>query len=151
MPTSHRWAEYPPGQEAFVDDPELDLHDMVMPAGSVAIWAGGVWHGSGANSSESWRDAVNMNYCRGVVRQQENAMLTTPRELVLEMPPRLQALVGYTPAAGQAAREGKRGRAAKVLARAREAARGSRARERNRGVPGAQGAWSALNESKLRK
>ena len=27
-------------------------------------------------------------------------MLTTPRELVLELPPRLQALVGYTPAGG---------------------------------------------------
>ena len=27
-------------------------------------------------------------------------MLTTPRELVLEMPPRLQALVGYTLAGG---------------------------------------------------
>ena len=27
-------------------------------------------------------------------------MLTVPRELVAEMPPRLQALVGYTPAGG---------------------------------------------------
>lgn len=68
VPASHRWAEYPHGKSAQTDVP---IHHAVMPAGSVVIWNGATWHGSGANSTEQWRDAVNMNYCRGVVRQQE--------------------------------------------------------------------------------
>lgn len=97
VPGSHRWPEFPAARGAHAD---VVVHRAVMPAGSLAIWDGAIWHGSGANTSGMWRDAVNMNYCRGVVRQQENAMITTPRALVREMPPRLQALVGYTPAGG---------------------------------------------------
>ena len=161
VPTSHRWAEYPPGSEAFVDDPELEVHDMVMPAGSVAIWAGGVWHGSGANSSESWRDAVNMNYLprrrpAAGERHADHAARAGAGDAAAaagagRVHTRRRPRAQQRRASGQAARQGKRDGAAKVLARAREAARGGCARERNRGVPGAQGARPALNESKLRK
>ena len=66
-----------------------------MPAGSVLIWDGSLWHGGGANRTGERRTGVAMNYCAGFIRQQENQQLGLPAELVKGFPPRLQELVGY--------------------------------------------------------
>jgi ectoine hydroxylase-related dioxygenase (phytanoyl-CoA dioxygenase family) len=68
----------------------------VMPAGSVLIWHGSLWHGGGANTSDETRMGVAMNYCAGYIRQQENQQLGLPRELVDQFSPRLRELVGYS-------------------------------------------------------
>ena len=66
-----------------------------MPAGSVLVWHGSLWHGGGANRTSRRRVGIAMNYCAGFLRQQENQQLGIPREMVREFSPRLQELVGY--------------------------------------------------------
>ena len=66
-----------------------------MPAGSVLVWHGSLWHGGGANRSERRRVGIAMNYCAGYVRQQENQQLGIPRAIARHFAPRLRQLVGY--------------------------------------------------------
>ena len=72
-----------------------DSVPAVMPAGSVLIWHGSLWHGGGANTADETRMGVAMNYCAGYIRQQENQQLGLPRETVDQFSPRLRELVGY--------------------------------------------------------
>ncbi len=67
-----------------------------MAKGSVLIWDGALWHGGGANRTETRRTGVAMNYCAGFVRQQENQQLGLTPELVRGFEPRLRELVGYS-------------------------------------------------------
>ena len=66
-----------------------------MPAGSVLVWHGSLWHGGGANRSDRRRVGVAMNYCAGYLRQQENQQLGIPRAIARDFAPRLRQLVGY--------------------------------------------------------
>ncbi len=66
-----------------------------MPKGSVLIWDGALWHGGGANSTDTRRTGIAMNYCAGFVRQQENQQLGIPPQMVRSFEPRLQTLIGY--------------------------------------------------------
>ncbi len=66
-----------------------------MPKGSVLIWHGSLWHGGGANTTDTARIGIAMNYCAGYIRQQENQQLGLPRTKVMEFEPRLRQLVGY--------------------------------------------------------
>jgi ectoine hydroxylase-related dioxygenase (phytanoyl-CoA dioxygenase family) len=72
-----------------------DSMPAVMPAGSVLIWHGSLWHGGGANTTDETRMGIAMNYCAGYIRQQENQQLGLPRETVERFSPRLRELVGY--------------------------------------------------------
>jgi ectoine hydroxylase-related dioxygenase (phytanoyl-CoA dioxygenase family) len=66
-----------------------------MPRGSVLLWDGALWHGGGANRTDTRRTGIAMNYCAGFIRQQENQQLGLDPKLVRDFPPRLQELVGY--------------------------------------------------------
>jgi ectoine hydroxylase-related dioxygenase (phytanoyl-CoA dioxygenase family) len=66
-----------------------------MPKGSVLIWDGALWHGGGANRSDTRRTGIAMNYCAGFIRQQENQQLGVPPEVARGYPPKLQELMGY--------------------------------------------------------
>jgi ectoine hydroxylase-related dioxygenase (phytanoyl-CoA dioxygenase family) len=66
-----------------------------MPAGSVLVWHGSLWHGGGANSTEDRRVGIAMNYCAGWIRQQENQQLGIPREIAAGFSDRLRQLCGY--------------------------------------------------------
>lgn len=66
-----------------------------MPAGSVLVYHGSLWHGGGANATAERRVGIAMNYCAGWVRQQENQQLGIPREIARGFSPRLRELVGY--------------------------------------------------------
>jgi ectoine hydroxylase-related dioxygenase (phytanoyl-CoA dioxygenase family) len=68
-----------------------------MPAGSVLVWHGSLWHGGGANRTTERRVGIAMNYCAGWVRQQENQQLGIPLDVIGGFEPRLQELCGFTP------------------------------------------------------
>ena len=73
-------------------------HDSVpaeMPAGSVLVWHGSLWHGGGANTTDERRVGIADNYCGGMIRQQENQQLGVPREIAATFDKRLQRLCGY--------------------------------------------------------
>ncbi len=88
-----------PGSHLADHSPDLfTTYDTVpaeMPAGSVLVWHGSLWHGGGANTTGERRVGIAMNYCAGYIRQQENQQLGLPRDLVERFTPRLQELVGY--------------------------------------------------------
>ena len=89
-----------PGSQRADHSPRKDERDAkslstVMPAGSVLIYHGSLWHGGGANASSGRRLAIICNYCAGFLRQEECQLLALPREQVAGFAPRLQALVGY--------------------------------------------------------
>jgi len=90
VPGSHRWTgDRRPGP----DDPVLRA---VMPAGAVMFFAGSVFHGGGANTTNRPRLGVILEYVAGWLRQQENQYLAVPPETVLSLPQRLQELLGYS-------------------------------------------------------
>ena len=66
-----------------------------MRRGSVLIWHGSLWHGGGANRTDTRRVGIAMNYCAGWIRQQENQQLGIPRDVARRFAPRLRELVGY--------------------------------------------------------
>ncbi|MCU1455806.1 MAG: Phytanoyl-CoA dioxygenase [Acidimicrobiales bacterium] len=66
-----------------------------MPAGSVLIWHGSLWHGGGANTTAGRRVGVAMNYCAGWIRQQENQQLGIPLDVLRTVPKRLRELCGF--------------------------------------------------------
>jgi ectoine hydroxylase-related dioxygenase (phytanoyl-CoA dioxygenase family) len=77
----------------------LEHYDTIaaeMAKGSVLVWVGSLWHGGGANLTDTRRVGIAMNYCAGYIRQQENQQLGIPPTLVSTFPRRLQELVGYS-------------------------------------------------------
>lgn len=89
VPGSHR-CDHSPDYGAAYDSIAAE-----MPAGSVLIWHGSLWHGGGANTTDQTRVGIAMNYCAGYIRQQENQQLGLTRETVEGFSPRLRQLVGY--------------------------------------------------------
>ena len=67
-----------------------------MPAGSVLVWHGSLWHGGGANNTSESRVGIAMNYCAGYIRQQENQQLGIPRHVAAGFSRRLRQLCGYS-------------------------------------------------------
>jgi ectoine hydroxylase-related dioxygenase (phytanoyl-CoA dioxygenase family) len=66
-----------------------------MPAGSLMFFRGSVYHGGGANTTDRPRLGVIIEYAATWVRPQENHLLAVPRELVRDLPERMQELLGY--------------------------------------------------------
>ncbi len=91
VPGSHRFERIPRKQE----HPE-HVVEVTMPAGSVLVYHGSLWHGGGVNRSAARRMGIVVNYCAGFLRQEENQFLALGREQVRTFPPRLQRLVGYS-------------------------------------------------------
>jgi ectoine hydroxylase-related dioxygenase (phytanoyl-CoA dioxygenase family) len=87
IPGSHRSHEQPP--------PGTPTVAAEMPAGSVMFYLGSVWHGGGANRTDRTRLGVILEYVAGWLRPQENHLLAVPREVAVELPERLQELLGY--------------------------------------------------------
>jgi ectoine hydroxylase-related dioxygenase (phytanoyl-CoA dioxygenase family) len=89
IPGSHKRTEAPNPLEHY------DSIAAEMPKGSVLVWVGSLWHGGGANTTDTRRVGIAMNYCAGYVRQQENQQLGIPPAVVRGFSPRLQELIGY--------------------------------------------------------
>ncbi len=93
VPGSHLWPETPPRGETPAG---VDVRMLEMRAGSVMLFHGSLWHGGGANATpDQWRLGVNVQYCPGFVRQQQNPYLGIPREVAARLPDRVLELLGY--------------------------------------------------------
>ena len=88
IPGSHRWANEFPG-------PEAETVAIEMPAGTALVYLGSLWHGGGANHTDHARLGVVLHYSVGWLRPVENHVLAVPREVVAQLPARLQELLGY--------------------------------------------------------
>ncbi len=59
------------------------------------IYSGKIVHSGAANRSDHVRRAINVNYCVGWVRQEENQFLSVPMEIARELDDDLLKLIGY--------------------------------------------------------
>ncbi|MCW3818297.1 phytanoyl-CoA dioxygenase family protein [Micromonospora sp. DR5-3] len=88
IPGSHHWDdERAPAYAETVP--------AVMPAGSALLWPGGVYHGGGANTTDSSRMSLSVALDLGNLRQEENQYLAVPRETVQTLPEEVQRLLGW--------------------------------------------------------
>ena len=87
-----------PGSNSWEDRLRIDTVDTIaatMPRGSVLIYSGSVYHGGGANTSDSTRIGINITYCLGWLRQEENQYLACPPDVARTLDPELLKLMGY--------------------------------------------------------
>ena len=90
IPGSHRWGDERPAP----DDPRS--RKMVMPAGSVVVFLGTMWHRGGANATDRPRLAITPQYCQPWARQLENMALAVPLDVAARCPQRVQELLGFS-------------------------------------------------------
>ncbi len=92
---------YVPGSHKFDHAPDYSKQyetlPAEMPAGSVMIFHGSLWHGGGANCTEDgWRMGVNVQYCAGWVRTQQNPYMGIPPDVARGFSNRLLELCGFS-------------------------------------------------------
>jgi ectoine hydroxylase-related dioxygenase (phytanoyl-CoA dioxygenase family) len=87
-----------PGSPAWPTDRRAAPEEIAyaeMERGSVLVYSGSVIHGGGENRTETDRVGVNLTYCLGWLRQEENQYLSCPPHIARDFDPALQALLGY--------------------------------------------------------
>jgi ectoine hydroxylase-related dioxygenase (phytanoyl-CoA dioxygenase family) len=89
VPGSHVWD--------WSQKPEAEqVCHAEMTKGSVFIYSGSVLHAGGENRSNTARLGLNLTYCLGWLRQEENQYLSCPPDIAKDFDPVLQDLLGYT-------------------------------------------------------
>lgn len=88
IPGSHRWDDE---TVPTADDPVVDV---VMPAGSVVVFLGTLWHRGGANRSDRPRLAITPQYCEPWARQQEQMVLSVGAAAA-QYSERIRTMLGY--------------------------------------------------------
>jgi ectoine hydroxylase-related dioxygenase (phytanoyl-CoA dioxygenase family) len=88
IPGSHRYAE----RLKFVEE---QTEPAEMSAGSVLFYTGSLYHGGGANRSQTVRRGLNLTYNLAWLRQEENQYLACPLEVARTLPEPLLRLMGY--------------------------------------------------------
>jgi ectoine hydroxylase-related dioxygenase (phytanoyl-CoA dioxygenase family) len=86
-----------PGSQ-FEPDREYSIEESIpaeMRRGSALFYTGKVYHGAGENKSDKIRQAINITYAVGWVRQEENQFLATPLEIARTLPEDLLKVMGY--------------------------------------------------------
>ena len=89
IPGSHRW-----GGETPAEDDER-IVSVEMPAGSVVVFFGTLWHRGGANRTDRSRLAISPQYCEPWARQQEQMVLSVGATAG-RYSDRVQSLLGYS-------------------------------------------------------
>ncbi len=92
LPGTHLLGAEVTGAEAEIG---REIEQAEMERESVFFYTGKVYHGAGANYSDAVRQGINITYCVGWVRQEENQYLTTPIEVAKTLDEDLLKLMGY--------------------------------------------------------
>ena len=90
IPGSHLWKNERP------DERPHQPFTAVMPAGSVIVFDGALWHRGGANVSTGTRLALSPQYCQPWLRTQESQLLIVPPARAAALSPRARAMLGYS-------------------------------------------------------
>jgi ectoine hydroxylase-related dioxygenase (phytanoyl-CoA dioxygenase family) len=75
---------------------EDEICQAEMKKGSVLLYSGSVMHSGGQNESTESRMGLNITYCLGWLRQEENQYLSCPPDVAKDFDIELQELLGYT-------------------------------------------------------
>lgn len=87
-----------PGSNTWPDDRKVEDREVgyaEMKAGSVLVYSGSVIHSGGRNQSSQDRIGINITYCLGWLRQEENQYLSCPPHIAKSLDPALRELLGY--------------------------------------------------------
>jgi len=109
IPGSHKWGDEEPAganrgsdfKTGVTDKTSHDTDDhpgmirATMPAGSLMLAKGTLWHRGGSNRSDADRLIVTPQFCKGWCRPLEQQLLVVPPEKVARFPKRVQELLGY--------------------------------------------------------
>jgi ectoine hydroxylase-related dioxygenase (phytanoyl-CoA dioxygenase family) len=87
IPGSHSRVKGEPGTN--------DAVPVEMPAGSVLLFSGRLWHGAGANTSTRPRLGIVIDYAQPWLRPCEAHTLSADPDQVRLLPQRLQELLGF--------------------------------------------------------
>lgn len=91
VPGSHLSGAHPrPGDQA-----DYEIVQPEGPAGTLMVFDGRLWHGTGANTSDRERIGVLVTFCAPQFRQQENQVLGFDRALWDEVPEKLKSRMGF--------------------------------------------------------
>lgn len=94
VPGSHLWGRWPSPGEAQASLP------AVGPAGTLMIWDGRLWHGTGSSTVDAPRHGL-LAYCsRPYLRQQETYTLSLTPEAYAACPTELREFMGFRMWAG---------------------------------------------------
>ncbi|KAI0393167.1 phytanoyl-CoA dioxygenase [Xylariaceae sp. FL0594] len=89
IPGSHKWEH---GRQGRSDEVTF----LEMERGSAFILLSNMAHGAGYNTiPNEVRKIINLVFCRGNLRTEENQFLANPRSKVLKMSPKVQSLLGF--------------------------------------------------------
>jgi hypothetical protein len=72
-----------------------DTFPAEMERGSALFYSGSVYHGGGANQTDTTRIGVNITYNVAWLRQEENQYISVPKEVAETLPVDLLRLMGY--------------------------------------------------------
>ena len=87
-----------PGSPSWPDERRATPKDIgyaEMERGSVLVYSGSVIHAGGENRTSEDRVGINLTYCLGWLRQEENQYLSCPPAIARTLDPKLRALLGY--------------------------------------------------------
>jgi len=91
VPGSHLSGAHPDPK----DQSGYDIVQPEAPAGSLMVFDGRLWHGTGANAANSARLGILVTFCAPQFRQQENQTLALDPELWDEIPQKLKERLGF--------------------------------------------------------
>lgn len=88
VPFSHRWTK--------PVDQSVESIQVELAPGSALFWEGSLWHGGGANTTTATeRMGFFISHLVSYMRPSDLQLVSVPREVVREMPKKLQRLLGY--------------------------------------------------------
>ena len=88
-----------PGSHTWDDERqplESETVQAVMPKGSACFFVNGIYHGGGANRTDTWRIGMFASYILGWLRQEQNFYLSVPPEQAKQLPEKVARLLGYS-------------------------------------------------------
>ncbi len=94
-PGSHRWGRPVPPELRMAHDHE-DIRVLEVPAGSVIIWHGSLWHGAVPRTAEDRRMTLVFPTARNSIQTQELFWASVTPEMIARNPPRFCTLMGLT-------------------------------------------------------
>ncbi|NWG45677.1 MAG: phytanoyl-CoA dioxygenase family protein [Alphaproteobacteria bacterium] len=101
VPGSHRW---PPPPLSFVKDDRGETRlgpdpaetvRAIAPAGSALVFDARLWHGGGANRTDTPRPGLNTAFCLPFIRQQDNMPVSLRQEVYEDLTEEEKRLFGF--------------------------------------------------------
>jgi ectoine hydroxylase-related dioxygenase (phytanoyl-CoA dioxygenase family) len=91
VPRSHNARRWP------MPDEQIDTVPATGPAGTLMVWDGRLWHGTGANTTDSPRHGLLAAFCRPFIRPQENHTVSIAPQILAQCSAEMLTLLGFSP------------------------------------------------------